>query len=330
MSGVSETINFDSFLTSTLKKYETTLQKNFIEYRPSVHLLMDSYGHKESGGYSVQLPAEYGNNGTTKFFTPYDDIDTTPSEFAQPLIYPWRHVASSATISEIEKVSNSGKEKLFDLMEGRIRQAVRSMVNLLGSEIYSDGTNFSANTIIGLAAGISTTPGSNPASGSVGNLDAVSNSWWRNNAATTCGSFAANGVKGSTTDLVLKHFNNCTDGAMDRPTAILSAQDVFEFYNATLLTTVRYIDPMQKGDLSFGGLYYQGMPWYWDRQCVSGRMYILNTKYVHFYVDPMMMFKWTESRTWPNQLVDIRLITLRVALCYKNRMFNAVLDGFTA
>ena len=48
---VTDTIVFDSFFTSTIKKYEKTLQKNFVEYRPSVNLLMDSYGHKESGGY---------------------------------------------------------------------------------------------------------------------------------------------------------------------------------------------------------------------------------------------------------------------------------------
>lgn len=279
MTAVTDTINFDSFLTSTIKKYEKELQKNFVEYRPSINLLMDNYGHKESGGYSVQIPAEFGNNSSTKFFSPYDQIDTTPSEFALPLIYPWRHVASSATVSEIEKVANSGKEKLFDLMEGRIRQAVRSMVNLLGSEVYSDGTSFGGNTIVGLAAGISTTPTVDPASGPVGGVDSPSHIWWRNNAITSCGSFAANGVNGSTQDLVIKMFDNCTDGAMDRPTAILSSQDTFEFYNAALLHTVRYVDPLKKGDLSFGGLYYQDMPWYWDRQCPSGRMYFLEFEY---------------------------------------------------
>ena len=259
---LSETINFDSFLTSTLKKYETKLAKNFIEYRPSVNVLMDNYGHKESGGYAVQIPAEYGVNSTTKFISPYDAVDTTPSEFAQPLIYPWRHIASSATISDIEKVANAGKEKLFDLLEGRIRQAVRSMVNLVGSENYSDGTSFGGNTFTGMAAAISTTPTVDPASGAVGGQTAVTNSWWRNNATTSAGSFAAHGVHGSTDDLVEQMYNNCTDGSMDHPTAILSDQTCYEFYNQTLLGTVRYVDPLAKGDLSFSSLAYKNIPWY--------------------------------------------------------------------
>jgi len=60
----------------------------------------------------------------------------------------------------------------------------------------------------------------------------------------------------------------------------------------------------------------------------SWRVTIL--KYVHFYVDPLMFFRWSESRTWPNQLVDIRILSLRLALVYKSRMFNTVLDGWTA
>jgi hypothetical protein len=55
-----------------------------------------------------------------------------------------------------------------------------------------------------------------------------------------------------------------------------------------------------------------------------------NTNAVHFYVDPMMFFRWTESRTWPNQVVDVRLLLLRYTLVYKSRMFLGVIDGFSA
>ena len=325
---VTSTTIFDSFFTSTTTKFQKTLEKNFIEHRPSVKVLMDDYGHKESGGYQVQIPLEFGSNTNTKFFNPYDAIDTTPAEYALPVIFPWRHVASSATISEIEVVANSGKEKLFDLFEGRVRQAVRSMVNLLGSEIYSDGTSFGGNTIVGLAAGISTTP----ATGSVGGIDPASYFFWRNNATTSCGSFAAYGVNGTTGDLVETMYNTCTDGMTDAPTARLSAQNVYEFYNRSLLSTVQYTDPnhSKTGDLSFNGLRYKGLTWYWDRQCPAGRAYTLSNSAAHFYIDPQMMFTWTEPRSWPNQLTKTRLLALRCALVYKRRMFLGVEDGWTA
>lgn len=67
-----------------------------------------------------------------------------------------------------------------------------------------------------------------------------------------------------------------------------------------------------------------------DRQCPTGRMYFLNRSAVHFYVDPQMMFTWTEPRAWPNQLVKTRLLSLRCALVYKRRMYLGVIDGITA
>ena len=332
MTAPSLTTTFDSFFTSTMAKYEKGLAKNFIEYRPILRILMDNYGHKTSGSYMIQIPVEYGVNSNTKFFQPYDTIDTTPSEFALPAIYYWRQVASSATWSDVEAIANSGKEAIFDLAEGRLRQAIRSMSTLVGSECYSDGTSNGGNTIVGLAAGVSTAPATNPASGALGGIDAATQTFWRNNASTSCGSFAANGVKGTSYDYVITGYNNCTDGMMDKPNVAISDQNTWEYYNRTLLGTVQYHDPTQSktGDLSFQGLAYNGITWYWDRQCPTGRLYFLNTNYVYFYVDPNMFFTWTEPRSWPNQLTKTRLVTLRLALVYKARMFHAVLDGWTA
>lgn len=101
-------------------------------------------------------------------------------------------------------------------------------------------------------------------------------------------------------------------------------------YNSALLQIARQIDPYKVGDLSFSALEYQGMPWYQDRQCPSGRIYTGNTRYVHFFYDPAVMFKWSEKRTWPDQLLDIRILSLRLAFVFRSRMFLGVTDGWVA
>lgn len=334
MAAPTLTTVYDSFFTSTTQKFKPGLQKNFIEYHPIVMMLMDDYKHTDSGGYMIQISAEFGSNSNTTMFLPYSTIDTTPSETAIPAFYPWRHMGSSATISDIEKIANQGKEKLFDLAKSRITQAIRSMSNIAATEFFSDGTNYGGNTVIGLAAGISTTPLVNPASGAVGGIDsttATGYSFWRNNATTGCGSFAANGVHGATTDLMETAWNNCCDGMREVPTHTVSSQDVYQYYNASLLGTVRYVDPRGKtGDFSFPTLEYKGRPWYWDRNCPSGRAYFINLNHVYCTIDPEMNFTWTEPRSWPNQLVQTRLVTLRFAVVWNARMFHAVTDGWTA
>ncbi len=329
MPGVSDTINYDSFFTSTTKNYRTDLTKNFLLYRPSVNLLFDNYGHMEKGGYAIQQPLEFGDNAPTKMFTPYGKADVVPTEFANPAIIPFRRAISAAVVSEEEIDANSGKSALFDLMMGRIRLSERSVAKLLGNQIYSDGTSFGGNTFQGLAAGVSITPDSDPASGPVHGVPVGPNPWWKNQATINCGSFAAHGVRGTTDDLVFNMFLNCTDGSYDRPTAILSDQIPFEGYNAALLQIARQIDPYKVGDLSFAALEYQGMPWFWDRQCPTGRAYILNTRHCYFETDPSVMFKWSEKRTWPDQLLDIRILSLRTTLVFRSRMFLGVLDGWT-
>lgn len=329
MPGVTETIDYDSFFASTTKNYRSDLTKNFLLYRPAVNLLFDNYGHMEKGGYAVQQPLEFGDNAPTKMFTPYGKADVVPTEFAVPGIIPFRRAISAAVVSEEEQDANSGKSALFDLTMGRIRLCERSLAKLLGNQIYSDGTSFGGNTFQGLAAGISITPGSDPASGPVHGVPVASNPWWKNQATTSCGSFAVHGVRGSTDDLVFNMFLTCTDGSYDRPTAILCDQIFFEGYNQALLQIARQIDPYKVGDLSFAALEYQGGPVFWDRQCPSGRAYLINTRHVYFEIDPSVQFKWSEKRTWPDQLLDIRILSLRMTLVFRSRMFLGVLDGWT-
>jgi hypothetical protein len=125
-------------------------------------------------------------------------------------------------------------------------------------------------------------------------------------------------------------YNNCTDGEFDKPSAFISDQSVWQFYNRTLTQTVRYVDAHSLGDMPFSKLRYMDTTWTWDRQCPSGRLYILNARGTHFYTDPGWFFRWSESRTWPDQLIEVRLLSLRLTLCTKMRMFQQVLDGWTA
>ena len=333
MPSTTETTVYDTFFTATIKNYSTKLEKNFLEYWAIVDALMDNYSHSDSsGGRLYQTSAEYGLNTTTKFFDGADPFSQEPAQTAQPLVYQWRYLGSTVSMTETEMLENRGTAALWNITESRIRQAIRSMNLILGQELYSDGTNYGGKTIIGLAAGVSTTPTVDPASGAVGGLSVTSFPFWANNATISAGSFAANGVKGSADDVVIRMFNNCTDGSAQRPKVIVSSQDVWEFYNRTLLGTLRYLDPTHSkaGDGSFASLEYQGIPWRWDRLCPSGRMYFLDPEKLHLMVDPAFKFKWTPALTYPNQLAYTRICGLRLSMAYKARMFTGVIDGFTA
>ena len=121
----------------------------------------------------------------------------------------------------MEQAENRGQAALFSIVESRLRQVTRTMASVINEAIFLDGTGTGGKSIAGLAALVSTTP----STGVVGLLDPATNPFWRNTAVTSAGSFAANGVKGTATDVVETAFNNSTDGTYDTPNAIVSAQD---------------------------------------------------------------------------------------------------------
>jgi hypothetical protein len=326
-------IDFDSFWTATMANYSPEQAvKNYIEDRPILRILLDDFGHKDSnGGKFIYTSVDFGLNPTIKWFDGADVFDQTVSQTDLPLTYYFRYIGGSITITKTETLENRGQARIFDLFQRRYDQCMRSLNYGLAQQAYSDGSDFGGKSIQGLAAIISTTPTVDPTVRNVGGLSA-SNTFWRNSAIASFGSFAAFGVNGTSDDYWLRMTNLLTDGAQDRPTNLVSSQLPLEYYNRKLLQTVRVVDPTKgkTGDLSFGGLEYQGMPWEWDRLCPSGTAYWLNRKYLYFVSDPAMTYEWSAPLTVAPQLAFTRIVGSRLALVATNRMFQGVVAGVTA
>jgi hypothetical protein len=323
MPTTSETIQYDSFFTLTLKNYSKQLEKNFLEYRPAVSILFDQYAHKDTrGGRIWQGIAEYGINNTVKFFAGAETFSQEVAQVAQPIMYPWKYLGGSVSMTKTEMLENSGPVALADLLEVRVKQALRTMNLVIGQEIFSDGSNYGGQTFQGLGAIISATPSTDPSTGAVGGLSAATWNFWRNNFQAAGDTFANKGVNGATGDYVLRNWNNCTDGMAETPTHVVSDQTLWEAYNRTNLQPVRYVDEIKgTADLTFRALEYQGRKWVWDRQAPALNLLFLNTKHVHFMTDPRCFFQWTEDMSYPNQLAYTRLVALRLALVARSRMF---------
>lgn len=328
MPTTSETINYNSFLTTTIKNYSKKMVGQYLTRRPAVGLFFDQYSHTDStGGRTWQGMVDYGQSATAQFFSGSDTFNVNPQEVAQPIRYDWKYLGGSVAITKTEQLENSGPVALASLLDTRMKQLNRTFDLIIGNEIFSDGTNFGGKSFVGLAAAISTTPTTTQ----LGGLDPATWPWWQNNAATTFGSFAANGPNG-TADAWITNWNNCTDGDI-RPDWTLSAQAPWEYYHKTCNTPVRFVRPEGQGgtaDITWECLDYMGKPWYWDRQCTAGRAYFNRKEDSHMVVDPRFLFEWTGPLTYPDQLAFTRLCGTRFFFRHQRRMFQGVIDGITA
>lgn len=327
MPTTTETINYDSFLTTTIKDFSSEVVTQAITNRPGVALFFDKFRHTSNkGGRTWQGIADYGQNSTVQFFNGADTFNTQPQQVAQPVAYDWKYLGGGISMTKTEMLENRGPVALASLVDLRMKQLFRTFDLTIGNELFSDGTNFGGKSFFGLAAAISTT-GTNI----LGGLDPASFPFWSNNTATSFGSFAANGPNG-TTDSWITVWNNCTDGGK-KPDFIISSQSVWESYHKTCNAPVRFVRPDgqgETGDVTWQELEYMGRPWYWDRQCVAGRAYMIRKDHTHFMVDPGYLFEWTAPLTAPDQLTFTKLCGLRFFFRTVCRMFSAVVDGVTA
>jgi hypothetical protein len=89
-------------------------------------------------------------NGTYKRYSGYDTLNITPSDVFTAAQYPIAQAAVAVSISGLEMLQNSGKEKMIDLLESRINNAERTMRNNMSNDCYSDGTADGGKQIGGL------------------------------------------------------------------------------------------------------------------------------------------------------------------------------------
>jgi len=72
-------------------------------------------------------------------YSGYDQLNVSPSDVMTAAQYSIAQAAVAVTISGLEMIQNSGKERMIPLLETRIGNAERTMKNNLSSDCYSNG-----------------------------------------------------------------------------------------------------------------------------------------------------------------------------------------------
>ena len=97
-----------------------------------------------SGGWEIQVPLDYTENGTYQRYSGYDTLDVSQSEVFTAANFPWKQVAINVVASGLEIRQNSGKEgviKAFRLLF--LMLALELLVVLILPLTRSGRTSFS-------------------------------------------------------------------------------------------------------------------------------------------------------------------------------------------
>jgi len=343
----TNTIYYDSLLTTTLMAYRKTMVDNiFKDSAFLAYLRMTNAVKKQNGGERIAQPLMYGDNNTVKTHGGYETIDTTPQEGFTTAFSEWAEIAGAVSISRKEERQNAGEGRLLNLLEGKIKQAEMSMREKLNGDLVQgavSGATFVPDTSTGGSYGVlplgyflRKANATNPTSGgNVGNIDCSTNAWWRHQTAVldsgtkdTGNAFALSvstyaGLKAA----LRRMYNYCSRGSGGSPDLVLADQVTFETYENALDTQVRYMNT-KMADMGFDTIKLRGATVIWDEKVpdldngtaaiTDGTAFFLNTNFYNLVIDSETDIVTTPFVEPENQTVKTAKILFMGNACVTN------------
>ena len=93
------------------------------------------------GGRKIIEPIAYAANTNGGYYSGYDTLPMGPQEEFTDAEFDWKQIAVPIVYSGLETdVQNVGRAQRFDLLEERIKNARRTMANIVSLGLFSDGT----------------------------------------------------------------------------------------------------------------------------------------------------------------------------------------------
>jgi hypothetical protein len=232
-----------------------------------------------SGGNVIIQELSFAENANAGWYSGYETLPTAASDVIGAAQYDIKQCAVPVTISGLEQLQNAGKEQIIDLLEARIAVAEATMSNMIAAGIYSDGTGSAGKEITGLKLQVPT----NPATGTVGNIDRATWSFWKSQTLDASDSGAA-----TTASNIQQYFNTlwakCTRGN-DKPDLIIVDNAYWGYYVASLQALQQFTSSTEANS-GFVSLKFMNCDVILDGG-IGGNMatkeaYFLNTKYLHY------------------------------------------------
>jgi hypothetical protein len=279
MSFTTETRQFQTLLTTTHSAYlDTMIHDQVFNQHPATRDLF-AKAKMINGGDQINQGILYGKNSTAQWYSGHQLLNVLPQEGHTVAQFQWKQGSVSVVYSGRELRLNKGsKTQITNIIKAKQAQADASLMDMIATGIYSDGTGSANLQLTGFAAMNETTPGT----AAYANVP-ITNAQWRNQAIASVGAAATNLLPNMRT-----LWNNCSNGkgqAGTTPDKIYTTQTVIEAYEALHVSLLRYASA-KEGDLGFQGFKYKGATVEYDPYCTSGELHMVNTRHVMLVIHP--------------------------------------------
>jgi hypothetical protein len=240
----------------------------------------------QTGGRSIEIPLQYAKNETVKFIGRGGTVELEATDPLTVVHWNWKYLTGHIIRYFADFQQNRGQAQLIKKVNADIDNLQSSLIDKMESSLFSDGTGDSNLATDGLANIVAILP----TTGTVGNLNRATYSWWRNNYKSMSGEAASIYLRKRMNTM----FNDCGkqgEGVSRFPDIVVTDQTVYEMYESECLEIARImIGDRKMADLGFGDLAFKGRPITWSPSCTAGYMYFLNTNVLEWVADPIENF----------------------------------------
>ncbi len=278
---------FSEMVSTTLRNSAKDVADNVSKHNALLNVLKEKGRIIDlDGGYEIQIPLEYGENGTYTRYGGFDTLNTDASDIITSAKYDWAQIALHVVASGAEIRKNSGRSQMINLVKTKKSNALKTAANNFSIDAYSDGSL--ANQIGGMAQIIQTN-----GQGTVGGIDSGTWTFWRNKFREITGSnaYTKDTFKGEMNALWLP-----LNRGADKPDLIVLSHDFYSVYESGEQQLQRYMDE-KKAQAGFVGLKYKTADVIFDDNAnfttTAEKGYFLNTDYL--YVAQHKEAKWSQD-----------------------------------
>lgn len=316
---------FTEMVTTTLRYTGSELVDNVSNHNGLLRKLKDKGKIRTvSGGYELQFPLEYAENGTYTRYAGLDTLNINQSDVLTSAKYDWAQVAIHVVASGREIRQNNGEAAMINLVKARKDVAMKTAANNFSVDIYSDGSL--TNQVGGLANIVQTN-----GQGTVGGINSTTYTFWRNQFREISGSNAY------TVATIQAEFNalwlSCMRGT-DIPDLISLSYDFYSVFEGSLQQYQRYTNDAstKQATVGYPSLKYKSADVIPDTNTnfttTAEKGYFLNTDYLYVVQHPEA--KWTpddEKKPINQDAVVVPIYWMGNLVCTNRARQGVLLDA---
>lgn len=271
-----------------------------------------------TGGRYLEVDLAYAKNETVKSIGRGDTVSLSETKFMTVAQYEWAFVAGTVVRYFVDDARNKSASRHISLANAKIDNLRDSIADKLEEYLFADGTGNSGKDPLGIDALINTA-----GTGTVGNINSSTYTWWQNRTKTATGAASAYLLSD------LRNQANSASEGKDRewPNMLVTTQAISELYDDEVLEQ-RSIVNKTTGDADPGTSTWRGIPLIWSSRCPSGRVYMLRTGNITLKIDPDINFMMTDWKSIPNQVEDrVAQVVVKLQLVTNRRKSLSVMTG---